>query len=154
MRKLSLAVVHVVTTPAAATWQGMAWPAAALPSEFGEDEIARGCRIVDDAIEVIVKTTGARLPLHITGRVCSSTILPTLVALSYRAQMIVVGRRGQGKLRRVVVGSVSGALVRHAHCLVAVIHHERKRLRRNHAPILVGIDGSTGIGIGHGDRLR
>ncbi|HEX4558583.1 MAG TPA: universal stress protein [Mycobacterium sp.] len=142
MRKLSLTVVHVVTTQAAATWQGMVWPAVALSSEFGEEELVRGRRIIDDAIAVIAKTTGPRRPPHVIGRVCFSTILPTLVELSSQAQLIVVGRRGQDRLRRGLVGSVSRALVHHAHCPVAVIHHERKRVRRNHAPVLVGIDGS------------
>jgi nucleotide-binding universal stress UspA family protein len=141
MRNLSLTVVHVVTTPAAA-WQGIAWPAVALPSEFGDEELARGLSLVDDAIEVIAKTTGPRQPPHITGRVCCSTILPTLVDLSDRAQLIVVGRRGQGKLRRGLLGSVSRSLVLHARCPVAVIHHAPQRVRRNDAPVLVGIDGS------------
>jgi nucleotide-binding universal stress UspA family protein len=141
MRRLPLTVVHVVTTPAAA-WHGMAWPAVALSSGFGEEELLRGRRIVDDAIEAIAKTTGPRRPPHVTGRVCFSTILPTLVGMSTHAQLIVVGRRGQGKLRRGLLGSVSRALVHHADCPVAVIHHERKRVRRHHAPVLVGIDGS------------
>jgi nucleotide-binding universal stress UspA family protein len=36
-----------------------------------------------------------------------------------------MGSRGQGGLRRALMGSVSDAVVRHAHCPVLVIRSER-----------------------------
>jgi nucleotide-binding universal stress UspA family protein len=37
------------------------------------------------------------------------------------AGMIVMGSRGQGRLRRALVGSVSESVVRHAHCPVMIV---------------------------------
>lgn len=49
---------------------------------------------------------------HITG-----------VAEELGADLIVVGSRGLGGLRRALMGSVSESIVRHAHCPVLVMRH-------------------------------
>jgi nucleotide-binding universal stress UspA family protein len=43
------------------------------------------------------------------------------VAEEIGAGMIVMGSRGHGKIRRTLLGSVSDAVVRHAHCPVTII---------------------------------
>ena len=43
------------------------------------------------------------------------------LAQSIGAGLIVMGSRGQGRLRRALVGSVSESVVRHAHCPVTVV---------------------------------
>jgi len=43
------------------------------------------------------------------------------LAQSIDAGLIVIGSRGQGRLRRALVGSVSESVVRHAHCPVTVV---------------------------------
>jgi nucleotide-binding universal stress UspA family protein len=45
-----------------------------------------------------------------------------LLAASHRAQMLVVGARGLGGVRGMMLGSVSYALLSHASCPVAVVH--------------------------------
>ena len=52
------------------------------------------------------------------------------------AGMIVMGSRGRGRLRRFLLGSVSGSVVRHALCSVLVVRparglHRRPRLLRS-----------------------
>jgi nucleotide-binding universal stress UspA family protein len=63
-----------------------------------------------------------------------------LLQLSEGAAMVVVGSRGRGQLRTLLLGSVSIALVRHAHCPVVVIRPGRVGTVRN--GILVGVDAS------------
>jgi nucleotide-binding universal stress UspA family protein len=43
------------------------------------------------------------------------------VAEEIGAGMIVMGSRGYGRLRRALLGSVSDAVVRHAHCPVTIV---------------------------------
>jgi nucleotide-binding universal stress UspA family protein len=67
----------------------------------------------------------------------------TLVDLSKRADMVVVGCRGQGAVARALLGSVSSGLIHRAQCPVAVIHDEDPLTQRSpQAPVVVGIDGS------------
>ncbi|AKN16951.1 hypothetical protein MHAE_01445 [Mycobacterium haemophilum DSM 44634] len=137
MRNIPLTVVHVVNTAAAT------WPPIPYPDSFGvwlEDEgrkvVAHAAKIAEDAMpperRVIVKS-----------EVVFSTPVPTLVEMSSEAQMMVVGCTGRGALARGLLGSVSSSVVRHANCPVAVIRDEDPLiLNPQHAPILLGIDGS------------
>jgi len=47
---------------------------------------------------------------------------PALLAAAHRAQMLVVGARGLGGIRGMMLGSVSQAVLHHAPCPVAVVH--------------------------------
>jgi nucleotide-binding universal stress UspA family protein len=47
------------------------------------------------------------------------------LAEEVRAGLIVIGSRGLGPLRRALMGSVSDSVVRHAHCPVLVVRHEK-----------------------------
>jgi nucleotide-binding universal stress UspA family protein len=67
----------------------------------------------------------------------------TLLDLSKDAEIFAVGSRGLSGTRRLLLTSVSSALVHHAHCPVAVIHDEDPLTPHpDLAPVLVGIDGS------------
>ena len=43
------------------------------------------------------------------------------LAQSIDAGLIVMGSRGQGRIRRALLGSVSESVVRHAHCPVTIV---------------------------------
>lgn len=60
-------------------------------------------------------------------------------AARFRADAIVVGWRGHGVMRRLLMGSVSRGVVRGARCAVLVVRRRSAGLRK----ILIGIDGSA-----------
>ncbi|GAA3042591.1 universal stress protein [Gordonia defluvii] len=61
-----------------------------------------------------------------------------LVELSQHAHTLVVGRRGQGKVQALLLGSVSSHVAAHAHCPVVVVAENPP----TSGPVVVGIDGS------------
>ncbi len=66
-----------------------------------------------------------------------------LVGESHAAQLIVLGNRGLGGFRGLLVGSVSIAVSAHAHCPVVVMHAPTDNgVVPETGPIVVGVDGS------------
>jgi nucleotide-binding universal stress UspA family protein len=142
MRKVPLTLVNVVSTPPANS-SALAWTAAPLPAEARAWQEENARKIITDAINVVEGATQGDALTKIDSQVFFGPPAPTLVELSNEAQMMVVGCRGQGALQRALLGSVSTALVHHAHCPVAVIHDEvPSSPRTERLPVLVGIDGS------------
>lgn len=80
--------------------------------------------------------------LAVTSEAASDNAAPVLLALSERADTVVVGARGHGRLRGVMLGSVSIQLVSHAHCPVVVVRGERRADNRE-AGVVVAVDGSA-----------
>ena len=139
MRNIPLNLVHVRTTPTAGL-SGLAWPAAPVPEGVQQWQEEEARQVLADAVKVAESSVdGDRLP-RLERKVVFSAPVPALVDLSKDVDMVVVGCRGQGALRRTLLGSVSTGLVHHAHCPVAVIHDEVPT--RSGWPVLVGIDGS------------
>ena len=140
MRNVTLTVVHVVA-PLVGGWGGVGMAPTTLPAEFGEWQKVAAANCVDHAVNTAKSAAMRGSELQINTEVLFAPLVPTLVDLTKEAQMAVVGCRGQGAFSRALIGSVSTALVHHAHSPVAVIHDEIPLLK-SHAPVLVGIDGS------------
>jgi nucleotide-binding universal stress UspA family protein len=66
-----------------------------------------------------------------------------LVEVSTRAEMMVLGSRGLGTFERMMLGSVSTALVQYAQCAVTLVHAQHLPGSAT-APVLLGVDGSPG----------
>lgn len=75
-------------------------------------------RLVDQALE---RAFGNSLPERLTRSVKFGPPAKVLVNESRDAQLLVVGRRGQGGFLAQVMGSVSGACAAHAHCPVLIV---------------------------------
>jgi nucleotide-binding universal stress UspA family protein len=135
-RKLQLTLVHATEIPAS-------WFAESVPAELRQREKLASRTILDDAVGIAEDTIKDSGRAEIESQLLHSAPVPTLVDMSNDADMLVVGARGLGAVRSVLLGSVSTGLIHHACCPVAVIHHEASRQpRAAHDSVLLGIDGS------------
>lgn len=130
-RPLTLASAVGVATPA--------WPSGgtALPMEYREALQAEARAAMTEACADLESRTPG-LEVHVVIEPADPRSL--LLRLSEHAAMIVVGSRGRGPVRSLVLGSVSVALTRHAACPVVVHPHLRRGLVRN--GIVVGADAA------------
>ncbi|MEU1299413.1 universal stress protein [Streptomyces shenzhenensis] len=75
-------------------------------------------RLLDETLSPHL-THYPRIPVE--RRLVRSRIRPALIEASHEAQLVVAGARGRGGFTGLLLGSVSQALLHHAHCSVAVI---------------------------------
>lgn len=134
MRSLPLTLLHVVT-PLEAGWppgpltDGMPqWQA-----DAAQDVLERARAVVDSSRD------GAPSPTVHT-ELAYSQVIATLIGAANGSWMTVVGSTGLGAIGRLLLGSVSTALLHHAHGPVAIIHTGQEFAAD--APVVVGIDGS------------
>jgi nucleotide-binding universal stress UspA family protein len=138
LRNLPLTLVHVVDAPLPE------WLEVVALAGFRRWHKPLARDFIESAIKVAEQSTRECGPVEIESRVFHSATVPTLVGISAEVEMVVVGYRGHGGvLAHSFLGSVSSALVYHAHCPVAVIHDDEAMIGNvARAPVLVGIDGS------------
>lgn len=93
-------------------------PVAVMP---GESFAASAERALGESVEQVL---GERTDIQVT-RVAEQG-LPAKVLLEHSrgAELLVVGSRGRGGFKGLLLGSVSQHCVSHAHCPVVVIRHE------------------------------
>jgi nucleotide-binding universal stress UspA family protein len=81
-------------------------------------------RLRDEQVEKIEAGGGSVAEAHLAvGRPAEEIVA---YAQDQGAGLIVMGSRGQGGIRRALMGSVSDSVVRHAHCPVMVVRHEKE----------------------------
>lgn len=138
LRNVPLTIVHILPATAIGPWVDMP-----VSADYWSQCDRRADQIVDDAMLVVAEATSGAPGFTTERRVVSGSAVPTLVDMSKDAEMVVVGCRGLGGVKRLLLGSVSSGLLHHAHCPVAVIHDEEPVTDYSvAAPVLVGIDGS------------
>lgn len=76
-------------------------------------------KVLDQAVE---DAFGIDWPENLTTRLIRGHARETLIEESRHAMMLVLGRRGFGGFRGLLMGSVSSACTAHAHCPVLVVH--------------------------------
>lgn len=141
-RNVPLSLVHAVDT---APWGSLALQGGAipLPSESKDWQKTAGEKILAAAIDLVEETSHNGVTPKFNVEVLFSATGPALVELSRTAQLVVVGCRGNSRLARILLGSVSTGLIYHALCPVAVIHDENAVAGQpSQLPVVVGIDGS------------
>ena len=139
MRNVELSIVHVVS-PIIGGYSGIGMSVAPLPEDIGLQMEDEARQIVDDAVR-LARESAAGAALQVRAETPFSPVASALIDMSKQVQLVVVGSRGRDAWQRALLGSVSTALVHHAHCPVAVVHG-RVSPEHAHAPVVVGIDGS------------
>jgi nucleotide-binding universal stress UspA family protein len=136
LRNVPLTLVHAVS-PEVSTWLRTPVPAGVLRWQQ-----EHGRRLVDEALKLVEAASRRGGPAGIHTEILSSAAVPTLIGLSKDADRLVTGAQGSGRWPGRLLGSVSSALLRHAHCPVAIIHDDPSTPGAGQGPVLLGIDGS------------
>jgi nucleotide-binding universal stress UspA family protein len=131
LRKTSLTTCHV--------WH---WPFLMAPSG---PEILETFRLMSEhtAESGAVIARGVAPGVAVSGRAVRGPGAETLLGLSGKAEMLVVGHRGNEGFPGLLVGSVASQLAAHAYCPLVVIR-ESPALERG--PVVAGVDGSPASG--------
>lgn len=138
MRHVPLTLLHVVAP--SMPLGGLGYSLAPMPMNYGDLAKEDGKRILQSAGATAAAAGGAQLSKSVD--LLLAPPIPALLDATKDAQMIVVGSRGQNALSRHLFGSVSTAMIHHAHCPVAVIHEAADGPTPDSGPVVVGIDGS------------
>ena len=117
------------------------FPVGQLYDEMPDWQKEAGQQVIDQAQKTLSASLGDSESPEIRTEMVYSNVAPALIAASEDAFMVVVGGEGLGALGRLLLGSVTTALLHHAHCPVAVIHCD-DTAADSHAPVLLGVDGS------------
>src|ERR1700739_1516964 len=136
MRHLPITLMHAVPPVV------VGWPVGQLYADMPGRQEESGQRVVDQARKTLSANLGESEPPEIRTEMVYSSVAQALIDASKDAWMIVAGSQGLGVMGRLLLGSVTTALLHHAHRPVAVIHTDDDAALDSNAPVLVGIDGS------------
>ena len=107
--------------------------------EIAQNEASQS---VEEEVRKIEGTGGKVEMVHVAMGHPNSEILR--IAEEIGADLVVVGSRGLGPLRRALMGSVSETVVGHAHCSVLVVRGEDHDEGYLPGRVLLALDGSKG----------
>jgi nucleotide-binding universal stress UspA family protein len=139
----------LAATAATVTTLRFPWPegtqASGIVAKFAGAGVSRSILLsaldqtADFAREAAERTLARRFP-DAEVRLADAAPAAAIVAEAARrkADVIVMGWRGHGAMRRLLAGSVSRAVVRDAPCSVLVVRRALRQMQR----VVVGIDGS------------
>ncbi len=118
------------------------WPVGQLYKEMPDWQQDIADSVVAQARKTASEGSDGSQPPEVRAEIVYATVVSALIDASKQAQLVVVGSQGIGALGRLLLGSVSSALVQHAHCPVAVIRSGEDAVPNAEGAVLVGIDGS------------
>ncbi|MBB6627033.1 universal stress protein [Nocardioides sp. KIGAM211] len=130
----ALTLVHGLG-PAGTAWAGQV----GLDHRVLLDALRQDGTAILDAAREHVRTKAPDVEVHEVLHI--SDPREVLLEMSREAGMVVLGSRGRGTLRSLLLGSVSVSVTKHAHCPVVVLRPAERGTVRN--GVLVGVDGTA-----------
>ncbi|MFD7406795.1 universal stress protein [Streptomyces sp. NPDC059866] len=117
LREAPLVALHVWNTWSERAYEGPGDPLTAVVADTDRLREAEQ-RLLDQAV---VSCQEAYPQVAVERRLVRSRIRSTLIDATRSAQLVVAGARGRGGFTGLLLGSVSQALLHHAHCPVTVV---------------------------------
>lgn len=117
VRKAPLVALHVWNTWSERAFEGPGDPLTAVVVDVDHLRDAEQ-HLLD---ETVAPRQGAFPQVVVERRLVRSRIRPALIDASRSAQLVVAGARGRGGFTGLLLGSVSQALLHHAHCPITVV---------------------------------
>ena len=115
---------------------GLAGPPPPQPTDALHEVAREGCALAAQ------KARQAHPGLAVTERCVADDPVNALVDASSNADLVVMGARGLGKVRGLLMGSVSSHVTSESHCPVVVIREAPSRSTAD-LRVVVGVDGSV-----------
>lgn len=132
-RGVPLMLVTSYTMPAAMFAEGM------IPPQPVFDELERECLPIIEAARATALEVAPEI--EVRHAVVEGNPAQVLIEYSRKAKLIVLGSRGLGGIKGMVLGSVSAAVASHAFCPIVVTREDTAGLEKS-GPVVIGIDGS------------
>jgi nucleotide-binding universal stress UspA family protein len=133
-RRAQLLLVHVFRPPVASAPADYGQAGPGMPRDPYAGHVAHGNALIRTAIDEAV----GRMPggMAVEHRVISGRPAVELASLAWGGDLLVLGSRCRGRLRRLAPGSVARACARRADCPVVIVPEPSRRTLR--ASLLVG----------------
>jgi nucleotide-binding universal stress UspA family protein len=117
--------LHVVLVGLSAAYVGMGPPEIAdIPAPRQQELNEEAQRLIDAQVEQIKADGGTVAQAHLRIGRPDEQIVDSAEEIG--AGLIVMGSRGLGGIRRLLMGSVSDSVVRHAHCPVLIVRAQKR----------------------------
>lgn len=111
----TLHLLHVIPEPSAQFWKGYIY-------EVDEDVDARAKREIDEKLAAVYRSRVPEgLPLRIAMRIGEAGHQILDYVAEQGIDLVIIGRRGAGKIGKILFGNVAERVVRKASCPVLVI---------------------------------